>query len=81
VSIFIAVANLKPVTYKSVVHYDESINMLADVPKNTTTGPSDSNSLPLTNLLKYEKTIMISTVVLIIIYLILFYGTKRSKGW
>ena len=81
VSIIISLINLKtaePAVFKSVVSYDSEVNTIKIAPKSSET----NNDIPLlSNMLKYEGTVVASTVILSIIFLILFYGTKRSKGW
>lgn len=80
VSIIIAVSNLKPVTFKSVVRYDNETNVIVEAPSySNSTSTSDLDGI--NNILKYEKTITFSTIFIVIIFAILFYGTKRSKGW
>ena len=83
VSIIISVMNLKPfepLEFKTVVSYDKDTYAIVDAPKYEARSSGDSLT-SLTNLLKYEKTIMVSTIILVIIFMILFYGTKGSKGW
>ena len=80
VSIIISINNLKPITFKRVVCYDEKLNIITEVPKHNTTTTNDDFQF-FSNILKYEKTIMVSTIFLVLIFGILFYGTKRSKGW
>lgn len=80
VSIIISVSNLKPVTFKSVVSYDKETNVMVEAPSYSAT--TSTNELDgLNNILKYEKTITVSTIFIVLIFVILFYGTKRSKGW
>jgi hypothetical protein len=82
ISIIISIINLKtakPAVFRSVVSYDSEVNTIVIAPQNSGT---DNNNIPLiSNMLRYESTITISTVILVIIFLLLFYGTKRSKGW
>ena len=81
VSIIISIVNLKtasPAVFRSVVSYDSYVNTIEIAPQNTTT----DNDIPLiSNMLKYEATITFSTVIVVIIFLLLFMGTKKSKGW
>lgn len=81
VSFIISVVNLKPVTFKSVVTYDTNINVIKEAPSYPRTNGSSNNLAFITNIVKYEKTVMIFASVLVILFILLFYGTKRSKGW
>ena len=80
VSIIIAITNLKPVTYQNVVSYEPKVSTISR--SSSYYLYDDDNELSLlTNLIKYEREIMITAIVLAIIFILVFYGTKRSKGW
>ena len=84
ISLIISITNLKPFSdpvFKTVVTYSEETNTIVEAPKYEATTSSKNDLTLITNLLKYEKTIMVSTLVLGLIFVILFYATKRSKGW
>lgn len=81
VSIIIAVTNLKPATFKRVVSYDAGINEIVEAPEYIRSSGNEEGLFSILNLLKYERTIMITTVILVIIFALFFYGTKKSKGW
>lgn len=82
VCIIVAALNYKPVEFKSVVTYDSEINKMVAAPEYVArTAYTNNNDSLFSSFLKYEKTIMISSIVLVIIFLLFFYGTKRSKGW
>lgn len=81
VSIIISVVNIKtakPAVFRSVVSYESEVNTIEIAPKTT---ESNDNIPLLSNMLRYEKTIMVSSIILVIIFSLLFYGTKKSKGW
>ena len=80
-SIIIAVISLRPATFQSVVSYDSSINIIKEAPNYARASANSGDFVLLITLLKYEKTIMISCVVLVILFFLLFYGAKKSKGW
>ena len=84
ISLIISITNLKPFSapvFKTVVTYSEETYTIVEAPKYEASTSSKNDFAPITNLLKYEKTVMVSTLVLGLIFVILFYATKRSKGW
>lgn len=81
VSVIISLINLKPLEFKSVVSYDTEIKTMVAAPVYNNRASVSSDLPLLTNMLKYEKTIMISSIILVIAFALLFYGAKRSKGW
>ena len=86
VSIIISLINLKPLTYKTFVVYDSNMNIIQEVPvaassQVTNYDYSINPGVSLINtLFKYEGIIMISSMIIIIIFSLLFYGAKRSKS-
>ena len=84
ISIIIAVINIKPATFKSVVSYDTNTAVLKEAPvyaRTSNTYSTNYNGMDLIeNLLKYDKIIMVSSMIIIIIFALLFYGAKRSKS-
>lgn len=80
ISIIISVRNMKPLEFKSVVSYNNTAK-ITNAPKYETRSSVNDDLPLLSNLIKYEKTIVFSTIFIGFIFVILFYGTKRSKGW
>ena len=80
ISIIIAVINIKPATFKSVVSYDTNTAVLKEAPVYARTSNSYNGMDLIENLLKYDKIIMVSSMIIIIIFALLFYGAKRSKS-
>ncbi len=80
VCIIISIVNMnKTVDFKSVVSYDSNINVITTAPTYEASSNDDDLAF-LTNLLKYEKTIMISSLFFVLLFAFLFHGTKRSKS-
>ena len=80
VSIIISLANLKPKEFKSSILYDTKYNVIKEAKEVTTVNTNNGGTL-IDNLLKYQRIINMSSIVIVVIFLFLFYGTKKSKGW
>ena len=77
VSIIISLINLKPVEFKSVVSYEPAVMTAAT---SYVTSSGDRNMDFISSLLDHKKTIMVFSIIIIIIFTLLFYGAKRSKS-
>ena len=80
VSIIISLVNLKPITYQSVVYYDSNLNIMKEAPVSASANNVDTGIPLVSAVLKYDKLLMVSSVIVIIILALLSYGSKRSKG-
>lgn len=81
ISIIISIINLKPATFKSIVSYDSDVTVLKEAPVTRTSNNSISNSTTfIENLLNHEKTVMFFSIIIITVFVIIFYGAKRSKS-
>jgi phosphatidylglycerophosphate synthase len=78
-SIVVSIINLRPAEFKTIVSYDADIKTMVEAPQYSKSKTTDSLPL-LTNILKYEKTITVSSIIIVLIFVMLFYGAKRSKN-
>ena len=78
VSIIISVVNMKPVTFASVVSYDNDTPVMVEAPANKTA--SDNDVLFIESLLEHENSITLVSIIVITVFTILFYGAKRSRS-
>lgn len=80
ISIIISLVNLKPVEFQRVVVYEKETMAMKSTSMNASVSDAADDIPLLSNLLEHEKTIMISSIFIVIIFALLFYGAKRSKS-
>lgn len=78
VSIIMSVVNMKPVTFASVVSYDNDTPVMVEAPASKTA--SDNDVLFIESLLEHENSITLVSIIVITVFTILFYGAKRSRS-
>lgn len=79
VTIIVSVVNSKPTKFISIVSYDSEIPVMKEAVTTNTTAV-DNEELFIETLLEHEKTVMFTSVIVVVIFTILFYGAKRSKS-
>ena len=79
VSIVISIVNLKPLAFQSSVAYDSNFNVITTQTYERASG-TDLGLFSFLNFIKYERTIMTTLIVLVILFTIVFLGTQRSRG-
>lgn len=79
VCVIISIVNLKPVSFQSSVAYDSSFNMIT-APSYERASGTDLGLFSILTLIKYEKTVMTTLIILVILFTIVFMGTQRSRG-
>ena len=79
VTIIVSVVNSKPTKFISIVSYDSGIPVMKEAVTTNTTAV-DNEELFIETLLEHEKTVMFTSVIVVVIFTILFYGAKRSKS-
>ena len=80
ISIIISIINLKPATFKSIVSYDSDVTVLKEAPVTRTNNSISNSTTFIENLLNHEKTVMFFSIIIITVFVIIFYGAKRSKS-
>ena len=77
----VAIVNTKPVVFRPLVTYEEGTTKIVEVSDNRSSRSDDDDDLSLiSKLFKHEKTIMVGSLFVVIIFALLFYGAKRSKS-
>ena len=79
-SIIISLVNLKPVEFQCVVSYENETTTMISAPLYANVNDV-SNDIPLlSSLIRHDRIIMVSSIFIILIFALLFYGAKRSRG-
>ena len=76
----IALINTKPPVFRPIVTYSEQSNARMEEPVKETKTVSENNPTFIESLLAHERIIMAGSIIVIIIFTLLFYGAKRSKS-
>lgn len=78
--IIISLINLKPLEFKTVVSYENDTVVMKVAPSNNTNTNNTTNNNFLTNILRHEKTVMAFSIIVIVLFALLFYEAKGSKA-
>ena len=76
----VSLINTKPVVFRPTVTYSAETNNIIEAPK-TPIRTGDSSDIPvITSLLNHERMLMAGSIIVVLIFALLFYGSKRSKS-
>ena len=79
-SIIISLVNYKPVEFQCVVSYENETTTMLSAPLYANAYDATNDIPLLSSLIRHEKIIMVASIFIILIFALLFYGAKRSRG-
>ena len=80
VSIIVSIVNSKPLEYQSVVAYDKNTMAMKPAPVYANVDDASDDIPLLSDLIRHDRLIMISSIFVVLLFALLFYGAKRSKS-
>ena len=81
VCIILSIVNSKPIEFQSVVSFENGEVVMKSSSASASVSNVSNGDIPiLSTLLNHEKAIMISSIFIILLFAVLFYGAKRSKS-
>lgn len=76
----VSLINTKPVVFRPTVTYNAETNKILEAPE-TKIRTVDNGDIPvITSLLNHERMLMAGSIIVVLIFALLFYGAKRSKS-